>query len=73
MQTAAKTDPGKPWLMRVGIGVFAVGVLAVLVVFFMFAAGLRDLPVWLSAIAGVATPLGIVLGLIALAREHRKR
>lgn len=59
--------------MRLGIGVFAVGVLAVLAVFVMFAAGLRDLPVWLSAAAGVATPLGIALGLIALVREHRAR
>ncbi|KAA9161784.1 hypothetical protein FPZ12_013025 [Amycolatopsis acidicola] len=72
METAAKTQPRKPWLMRVGIGVFALGVLAVLVVFVMFAAGLRDLPVWLSAAAGVLTPLGILLGLIALVREHRK-
>jgi hypothetical protein len=72
MQTAAKTEPSKPWLMRVGIGVFALGVLAVLVVFVMFASGLHDLPVWLSAAAGVATPLGIVLGFIALVREHRK-
>ncbi|HJQ46610.1 MAG TPA: hypothetical protein VJ870_09855 [Amycolatopsis sp.] len=73
MQTAAKTSPRKPWLMRLGIGVFAIGVLAVLTVFVMFAVGLRNLPVWLSAVAGIATPLGIVLGLIALAREHRKR
>ncbi len=59
--------------MRLGIGVFAVGVLAVLTVFIMFAAGLRELPVWLSAAAGVATPLGLVLGFIALVREHRSR
>lgn len=73
MQTVDKTYPRKPWLMRLGIGVFAIGVLAVLAVFLMFAAGLHDLPVWLSALAGIATPLGIALGLIALAREHRKR
>ena len=72
MQTAAKTYPHKPWLMRAGIGVFALGVLAVVVVFIMFATGLRDLPVWISAVAGIATPLGILLGLIALVREHRK-
>lgn len=72
MQTAAKTYPRKPWLMRVGIGVFALGVLAILVVFVLFAAGLRNLPVWLSAAAGVLTPLGIALGLIALVREHRR-
>jgi hypothetical protein len=71
METAAKTYPRKPWLMRVGIGVFAFGVLAVLVVFILFAAGFHNLPVWLSAVAGIATPLGIALGLIALVREHR--
>lgn len=71
METSPKAHPGKPWLMRLGIGVFAIGVLAVITVFVMFAAGLRDLPVWLSVAAGVATPLGIVLGFIALVREHR--
>jgi hypothetical protein len=73
MQTSAKAYPRKPWLMRLGIGVFAVGVLAVLAVFILFAVGLRDLPLWLSLAAGVATPLGIALGLIALVREHRAR
>ncbi|GAA3830147.1 MULTISPECIES: hypothetical protein [Amycolatopsis] len=72
MDTPAKTSPRKPFLMRLGIGVFAVGVLAVLAVFVLFAFGLRDLPVWLSAVAGVATPLGIALSLISLVREHRK-
>lgn len=73
MNDSANTTQRKSWLMRVGIGVFALGVLAVLVVFIMFAVGLRDLPVWLSLAAGVATPLGIALGLIALVLEHRKR
>lgn len=73
METSPKAHPRKPWLMRLGIGVFAVGVLAVITVFVMFAAGLRDLPVWLSVAAGVATPLGIALGFIALVREHRGR
>lgn len=73
MNDAANTAERKPWLMRVGIGVFAVGVLAVLVVFILFAAGLKNLPLWLSLLAGIATPTGIGLGLIALALEHRKR
>jgi predicted tellurium resistance membrane protein TerC len=62
---------GKPILMRIGIGLFAIGMLAVLAVFVMFAAGLENLPVWLSAVAGVVTPLGLLLGLIALVREAR--
>ncbi|MTD56651.1 hypothetical protein [Amycolatopsis pithecellobii] len=72
MNEVANAGQRAPWLMRVGIGVFAVGVLAVLAVFILFAAGLQDLPVWLSLVAGVATPLGVVLGFIALVREHRK-
>ncbi|SFP58168.1 hypothetical protein SAMN02982918_2716 [Saccharomonospora viridis] len=62
----------KPWLMRIGIGLFTVGMLAVVVVFLLFAAGYSELPVWLSAFAGVITPLGLGLGLLSLIREHRQ-
>lgn len=62
----------KPWLMRIGIGLFTVGMLAVVVVFLFFAAGYSELPVWLSAFAGVITPLGLGLGLLSLIREHRQ-
>ncbi|MEU6645278.1 hypothetical protein ABZ863_22335 [Saccharomonospora sp. NPDC046836] len=76
METAtrdeATTSDSKPWLMRLGIGLFAIGMLAVVVVFILFAVGFQDLPVWLSAAAGVITPLGLLLGLAALVREHRK-
>jgi len=65
--------PGKPFLMRVGIGLFALGMLAVLTVFIMFAAGLENLPIWLSVAAGVVTPLGLLLGLIALVIEARAK
>ena len=61
----------KSVLMRVGIGLFALGVLAIVVVFVLFASGLSDLPLWLSLAAGVATPLGLLLGLAALVREAR--
>ncbi|WP_030534101.1 hypothetical protein [Prauserella rugosa] len=66
-----KTSDGKPLLMRLGIGLFALGMLAVLAVFVLFAAGMEDLPVWLSVAAGVITPLGLALGLFALVREHK--
>ncbi|MEY7970800.1 hypothetical protein AB8O38_02235 [Saccharomonospora xinjiangensis] len=62
----------KPWLMRIGIGLFSVGMLAVVAVFVLFAAGYSELPVWLSAGAGVITPLGLALGFISLVREHRR-
>jgi hypothetical protein len=70
MENAVKQSD-KPILMRIGIGLFAIGILAVATVFVMFAAGLENLPVWLSAIAGVVTPLGLLLGLIALIKEAR--
>jgi hypothetical protein len=70
---AAVATPGKPFLMRVGIGLFGLGMLAVLAVFIMFAAGLENLPVWLSLAAGVITPLGLLLGLIALVQEARAK
>lgn len=62
---------GKPLLMRLGVGLFAVGLLAVIVVFILFAAGMENLPVWLSVAAGVITPLGLGVGLVALVREHK--
>ena len=68
-QSTAKTP--KSLLMRIGIGLFALGVLAIVVVFVLFASGLSDLPLWLSLAAGVATPLGLLLGLAALVREGR--
>ncbi|GAB3393797.1 hypothetical protein [Amycolatopsis echigonensis] len=70
MEKAAK-QTGKPILMRLGIGLFAIGMLAVATVFVLFAAGFENLPVWLSAAAGVITPLGLLLGLIALIQEAR--
>lgn len=77
MDTAAeektRNTVGKPSLMKAGIILFAVGMVAVVAVFVLFAAGFQDLPVWLSAFAGVVTPLGLGLGLIALVREHRQQ
>lgn len=70
---AGVAAPGKPFLMRVGIGLFGLGMIAVLAVFIMFAAGLENLPVWLSLAAGVITPLGLLLGLIALVMEARAK
>lgn len=51
---------------------FAVGLVAVVAVFLLFAAGYSELPLWLSVAAGVITPLGLALGLISLVREHRQ-
>lgn len=64
--------PPKSVLMRSGVALFTVGLLAIVVVFVLFAVGFSELPVWLSLAAGVATPLGLLLGLAALVREARQ-
>jgi hypothetical protein len=78
METEAIQAPNGPaprtsTLMRIGVALFALGMLAVVAVFIMFAAGIENLPIWLSAAAGVITPLGLGLGLIALVREARQK
>jgi hypothetical protein len=78
METEAIQAPNEPTprtstLMRIGVALFALGMLAVVAVFIMFAAGIENLPIWLSAAAGVITPLGLGLGLIALVREARQK
>ncbi|WP_243658710.1 hypothetical protein [Tamaricihabitans halophyticus] len=60
-------------LMPVAVGLFALGMLAVLAVFVLFAVGHGELPVWLSSSAGLLTPLGLGLGLYVLIREARAR
>lgn len=62
----------KSLLMRSGVALFTIGLLAIVVVFVLFAVGFSELPVWLSVAAGVATPLGLLLGLAALVREARQ-
>jgi predicted alpha/beta-hydrolase family hydrolase len=58
-------------LVRVGVAVFALGLLAVVVVFAMFAAGAHDLPLWLN-IAAMLAPVGFGLALIGLFRQARR-
>lgn len=71
-QRQSLPKPPKSVLMRTGAGLFSIGLLAIVVVFVLFAVGFSELPVWLSVAAGVATPLGLLLGLAALVREARR-
>jgi hypothetical protein len=65
--------PGRsPLLVKVGVVIFALGLLAVAAIFGCFVAGLHDLPLWLNVSAGAGVPLGLALGLIGLVREARK-
>jgi hypothetical protein len=64
--------PGRsPVLVRAGVLVFALGLLAVAVIFAMFAAGAHDLPLWLN-LAAMLAPVGFGLALLGLFRQARQ-
>ncbi|KOV89773.1 hypothetical protein [Nocardia sp. NRRL S-836] len=62
-----------PKLLPLAIGLFAVGVLAIIAVFVLFATGHSDLPVWLNVAATYLPALGLALGIIAVVRKSRRR
>ncbi len=49
---------------------FAVGLVAVFADMILFAAGSRNLPLWVNLLAMLA-PVGLALGLIGVVRENR--
>jgi len=57
-------------LAKAGMIVFAIGLIAVFTDMILFAAGSRDLPLWLNLLAMLA-PVGLGLGLIGVVRENR--
>jgi ABC-type multidrug transport system permease subunit len=62
---------GSSPLVRGGVVCFALGLIAVAVVFGMFAAGAHDLPLWLN-LAAMLSPVGFGLALIGLFRQARR-
>ncbi|ANZ36603.1 hypothetical protein BBK82_11535 [Lentzea guizhouensis] len=62
-----------PKLMPLAIGLFAVGVLAIIAVFALFIAGKSDLPVWLNVAATYLPAIGLGLGIIAVVRKSRRK
>ncbi|MEU7475363.1 hypothetical protein AB0A63_05220 [Lentzea sp. NPDC042327] len=62
-----------PKLMPLAIGLFAVGVLAIVVVFALFLTGHGDLPVWLNVAATYLPAIGLGLGIVAVIRKSRRR
>lgn len=68
----SSTESGSPnRLMPVAVGLFAVGLLAVLAVLVLYSLGHENLPWWLNTGAGACTALGFGLGLVALVHEAR--
>ena len=58
-------------LAKIGMIVFAIGLIAIFADFILFAAGSRDLPLWVNLTAMLA-PVGLGLGLIGVVRENRQ-
>ncbi len=52
------------------MALFAIGLLAIFTDMILFAAGTRDLPLWVNLTAMLA-PVGLGLGLIGVVRENR--
>ncbi|GGM43265.1 hypothetical protein GCM10012275_12790 [Longimycelium tulufanense] len=60
-------------LFPVAVALFAVGLLAFVVIFGLYATGHAELPVWLNMVAGLCLPAGLALGVFALVRKGRRR
>lgn len=57
-------------LAKIGMLLFAIGLVAIFADFVLFAAGRHDLPLWLNLTAMLA-PVGLGLGLIGVVGENR--
>jgi uncharacterized membrane protein YhdT len=62
-----------PRMLPLAVGLFAVGVLAIIAVFVLFATGHSDLPVWLNVAATYLPAVGLGLGIIAVIRKARQK
>jgi uncharacterized membrane protein YhdT len=60
-------------MLPLAVGLFAVGVLAIVAVFVLFATGHGDLPVWLNVAATYLPAIGLALGIIAVIRRSRRK
>jgi len=63
----------RPKLMPLALALFALGVVAIVVVFALFAAGRSNLPVWLSVGACLLPPAGLALGVFSAVRNSRSK
>ncbi|GLZ34323.1 hypothetical protein Lesp02_65100 [Lentzea sp. NBRC 105346] len=58
-------------VMPLAVGLFVLGVLAIVAVFVLFATGHSDLPVWLNVAATLCAPVGLALGVLSSVRRRR--
>lgn len=57
-------------MAKLGMVLFAIGLVAIFADFILFAAGSHNLPLWLNLTAMLA-PVGLGLGLIGVVKENR--
>ncbi len=69
--TASHRRPHR--MVQAAVACFAAGILGVLVILGLYAAGQTELPWWLNVAAIGLTTIGFALGLVALLREARAR
>jgi uncharacterized membrane protein len=60
-------------VMPVAVGLFALGVIAILTVFVLFAMGRSDLPWWLNTAATLLAPIGLALGVVGAIKSSRRK
>lgn len=61
----------KPATLPVSVGLFGIGLLAVIVVFGLSAVGVHNPPVWLY-LAAMLAPLGLIVGVVAVIVRARR-
>ncbi|AHH93953.1 hypothetical protein GCM10010174_72310 [Kutzneria viridogrisea] len=59
--------------MPLSMVVFAIGLVALAVIFGMYASGVRDLPLWLNLVGVLLSPIGFAMGMVAVFLQNRSR
>lgn len=59
-------------VLPISLAMFGVGLLAIIVIFGLFATGHQDLPAWISVVA-LLCPAGLIFGVIATVARARRR
>ncbi|MER7015556.1 hypothetical protein ABT324_29330 [Saccharopolyspora sp. NPDC000359] len=66
------TSARRSAILPVSVAMFALGLVAIIAIFTLFAVGYQDLPVWLN-LATLLCPVGLVVGVIATVLRNRRR
>ncbi|GAA0511581.1 hypothetical protein GCM10011581_01770 [Saccharopolyspora subtropica] len=64
--------PTRSAVLPLSVALFTLGLLAIIVIFALFAAGYQDLPVWLN-LATLLCPAGLIFGVVATVVRNRRR